>query len=199
MTPQADFPPHIPRCLQPPTGAAARAAERHRATLPVLHTERLTLRPPTLEDCPLWTAVWQGYDPEMTAERAFEEFCVYTAGWLLHGHGAFAVERRTDGALVGFVILGLEWEDEAPEIGWAILPEHRGNGYATEAASAVRSHAEALLGPGQAVSYVDRTNTASIAVAERLGAVRDAAASQRLGCEVYRHTHAPVPDTELRP
>jgi len=162
------------RCLQPPSGEAAAAAARHRAALPVLETARLRLRAPRMEDLPLWTAIWTAPDchVRMTEERAWEEFCVYAAGWLLHGHGAWALERREDGARVGFVLLGLEWGDAAPEIGWAIAREARGQGYAAEAARAVQAHAAALLGEEAALSYIDAANAASIRVAERVGARR---------------------------
>ena len=170
-----------PRCLTAPVGAAARAAARHRAVLPRLATDRLDLRPATLADFPLWAGIFA--EPDSTpiggpadTEAAWESFCVYAAGWLLHGHGLWAVDRRADGALVGFVLLGLEWADAEPEIGWLFGAASRGQGYATEAAAAVRDHALALLGPGGAVSCVAPGHAASEAVARRLGARRDPAA-----------------------
>lgn len=175
------------RCLQPPEGRAADAGAAHRAGLPVLETARLRLRAPRMEDLPLWTAIWTAPDchERMTEERAWEEFCVYTAGWLLHGHGLWAVEHRDGGALVGFVFLGLEWGDAAPEIGWALAPGTRGHGYATEAAAAVRDHAVRLFGPGVALSYIDAANAASCAVAERIGGRR--APDYDATTRVYRH------------
>lgn len=177
------------RCLQPPEGAAATAAARHCAPLPRLETARLLLRAPVLADCATWAEIWSGPDQAtpMTPERAWEEFCVYVAGWLLHGHGLWAVERKADRVLVGFVLLGLEWEDAEPEIGWGLTAAHRGRGYATEAAAAVRAHALALLGDGRVVSCVDANNAASAAVAQRIGGVRDAAASAAADCDIFRH------------
>ena len=185
------------RCLQPPAGEAAAAAARHRAALPVLETARLRLRAPRMEDLPLWVAIWTAPDchERMSQEQAWEEFCVYTAGWLLHGHGAWALERRDDGGLLGFVLLGLEWGDAAPEIGWAIAREARGQGYAAEAARAVQAHAAALLGDERALSYIDAANADSIAVAERIGARRLADVDRTT--RVYAHpgadaqSHAP--------
>ncbi|MEM1431632.1 MAG: GNAT family N-acetyltransferase [Pseudomonadota bacterium] len=162
------------RCLQPPTGAAADAARRHVAPVPALETARLRLRPPTMRDLPLWTRIWT--DPTgpnaLSEEGAWENFCTYVAGWLLHGHGLWSVDEKGSGTLVGFVLLGLEWGDEAPELGWALSPDHRGHGYATEAATAARDHALALFGPGVAISYIAEGNAASARVAERLGATR---------------------------
>ncbi len=162
------------RCLQPPTGKAAAAARVHSAPVPVLETERLVLRAPRIDDLPLWTQIWT--NPEAahpaTEEGAYDNFCTYVAGWMLHGHGLWSVEQKADGTLAGFVMLGLEWADEAPELGWALSPEHRGKGYAVEAASAAQSHAIALFGPGVVVSYIAEANVGSIKVAERLGATR---------------------------
>ena len=175
------------RCLQPPEGRAAEAAAAHRAGLPVLETARLRLRAPRMEDLALWTEIWTAPDchVRMTEERAWEEFCVYTAGWLLHGHGLWTIERKADGARLGFVLLGLEWGDAAPEIGWALARDARGEGYATEAAAAVRDHAAPLLGPEGALSYIDAANAPSRAVAERIGARR--AADHDATTLVYRH------------
>lgn len=162
------------RCLQPPTGRAAAAARDYAMPVPVLETERLRLRAPCMEDLPLWTSIWT--DPTgantLDQEGAWENFCTYVAGWTLHGHGLWSVERKSDDTLVGFVLLGLEWGDEAPELGWALSSEHRGKGYAVEAASAAQSHALALFGPGVVLSYIAEDNAGSIKVAERLGATR---------------------------
>ena len=180
-----------PRCTRAPTGAAARAAALAGACVPVLETARLRLRAPRLHDLPGWTAIFADWPGEpMDAEEAWTEFGTYTAGWLLHGHGLWAVETQ-DGALVGFVLLGLEWEDYEPELGWMILPEHRGQGYATEAAAAARDYGRSLL--PDFVSYVDPQNTASSRVAARLGARRDREAEAAIlasdggAIEVWRH------------
>ncbi len=177
------------RCSVPPTGNAAVQAGTAQSSVPVLETARLILRAPRMDDLPLWTAGWQSHDPDETEQSLFEGFCVYVAGWMLHGHGVWTVEQRKTGETVGFLQLGLEWEDQEPEIGWVILPEHRRKGYASEAAAAVRDHAADLLGSGSAVSYIDPKNAASAAVAKRIGGLRDKAAEAALGedTHVWRH------------
>ena len=72
--------------------------------------------------------------------------------------------------VAGFVLLGREWDDPAPELGWMLAPEHRGQGYATEAARALRDHGLTLL--PDLFSYIRADNAASLRVAERLGATR---------------------------
>ena len=184
-----------PRALVPPTGAAAEMAARFAALVPVLETPRLRLRAPRVGDIPAWQAILGA--PEAVhmggphdAEAAWEEFAYYTGGWMLYGHGLWSVETK-DGELVGFVTLGLEWDDYEPELGWMFLREHRGKGYATEAAAAARDHARGLLGDGAFVSYVNGANAPSNAVAKRLGAVRDRAEEARItdhrDLRVWRH------------
>lgn len=187
-----------PRCTHPPQGAAARAAEAIRARIPVLETERLILRAPEVRDFPAWAAIHAGDENGFIggptpAERAFSEFSVYIAGWLLHGHGLWAVERRDDRQLLGFVQLGLEWDDYEPELGWLFLPEARRQGYAAEAAKAARDHALGLLGAGGFVSYINAANAPSWRLAARLGAARDAEAETAISdaSQVWRHGSRP--------
>lgn len=180
-------------CTRPPQGAAAAAAAGYRAALPVLETERLSLRAPQVEDFPLWARIFEGPGSEFlsgprTAEDAWAVFCGYVACWPLHGHGPFTVISKDDGAALGFVFLGIEWEDEEIEQGWFFAEEARGQGYAFEAAVAVRDWALTLL--PSFVSYVNERNAPSNALARRLGAVRDEAASARLGANVWRHGRA---------
>jgi RimJ/RimL family protein N-acetyltransferase len=54
------------------------------------------------------------------------------------------------------------------ELGWALIPAHRGLGYATEAARAAREWRAPLE---RLISLIEPTNVASARVAERLGAV----------------------------
>ena len=180
------------RCTLPPVGAPAAEAERIAAALPRLETTRCVLRAPALADLPLWTALHQGPDAPMLGgwlsdEDACLSFCAYVAGWLLHGHGLWSVERKADGALIGFVLVGLEWGDAEPELGWMLAEGARGHGYATEAARAALAHARTLL--PAVVSYVGPGNAPSARIAERLGARRDPAAESALGdeVEVWRH------------
>jgi RimJ/RimL family protein N-acetyltransferase len=168
------------RCTQPPSGKAATAAAQFRAALPVLRTERLVLRVPTMGDLSVWTSICQDAFGD-TAEEAWTQFSYYTACWTLHGHGLFTVIRKDDEQIGGFVILGLEWGDHEPELGYMFDTAFRMQGYATEACAAVRDFGFELLGRGKFVSYVKSTNSRSNALAERLGASRDARAEAAFG------------------
>jgi len=144
----------LPRCTREPEGAAAEAARAHRAVLPVLETPRLRLRAPEIGDFPLWARIFAGPGPELIGGallpgRASDHVCSSAACWLLHGHGPFTLVRESDGAGLGFVFLGDEWDDEEPALGWFPAPEARGHDSATEAARAVcDTAASARLGTG---------------------------------------------------
>ena len=126
----------------------------------------------------------------MSREDAWDEFAKMSAGWLLHGHGGFTVQDASTDEIYGFVVLGLEPGDQEVELGFALTEAGEGKGIAYEAALAVRDWAATTLGLTGLVSYIDRDNSRSIALATRLAAVRDPKAEALLGDEatcVYRH------------
>ena len=168
------------RCTQPPSGKAALAAAQYRAAIPVIETRRLVLRAPTLDDLPVWTSICNENFGD-TEREAWTEFSCYTSGWLLHGHGLLAVTLNATDQTIGFVILGLEWDDQEPELGYMFSAKHRMQGYATEACSALRDFGFDLLGSGQFVSYVSASNARSNALADRLGATRDKTVERTFG------------------
>ena len=158
---------------------------------PVLETDRLTLGPLTRDD-------WLGYHAFMASDRASHMdgpldvptawgwFCSDVAGWSLGGAGSLAIRR--EGRTIGEISLNdLPYLPE-PELGWTLYDGHEGRGYATEAARAVLDWLRAEHRPASLVSYTSPANAASIAVAERLGAVRDdAAATPEPGDLAFRH------------
>ena len=96
--------------------------------------------------------------------------------------GQLAVERKEDGALMGrcgFLVWDAETltptnEAEASgptelEVGWALGRRYWGEGYATEAALAVRDHALGPMGRERLISFIRPENVRSRRVAEKLG------------------------------
>ncbi|MEM9584635.1 MAG: GNAT family N-acetyltransferase [Pseudomonadota bacterium] len=179
-------------CTQIPTGPAAGAARRFCAALPRIETDRLVLRAPELKDFPVWTRFFGAGGFDGDEERAWDEFCGYTASWLLRGAGLLSITLRGDDTALGFVFLGMEWEDLETELGWMLDETARGHGYATEAARALQNHGFDLFGDGGFVSYIDRKNTASRAVAGRLKLQREPNPLQHDGdtVDVFRHVRA---------
>jgi RimJ/RimL family protein N-acetyltransferase len=90
--------------------------------------------------------------------------------WVLHGVGMFVVEEKSSGKFVGRV--GPWFPPGWPgfEVGWGIAKEFRGKGYAVEAARASIDWVFATFEVDRIIHCIDRENTASEAVARRLGA-----------------------------
>lgn len=145
--------------------------------VPVIETERLTLRGFTLDDFDRF-AEMKG-DPEVmkhlgdgmpvAREVAWRLLASEIGHWDLLGFGHWAVEERESGLFVGAVGLfePLGWP--GLEAGWQMHRSAWGKGYATEAARVSLNYAWRQLGADHVISIIDPANTASIKVAEKLG------------------------------
>ena len=156
-----------------PTGAAAQLASINAAISPIT-TERLILRLPRLEDwhelSPIWTSERAAFiGGPFTDHDAWLDFNQLVASWVLRGHGALTITRKTDGEVLGLVLLAHEFDDPEPELGWLLTEAAEGHGYATEAAQALLPLANEIYG-GAIVSYIADGNDSSARVASRLGA-----------------------------
>ncbi|MDZ4258668.1 MAG: GNAT family N-acetyltransferase [Gemmatimonadales bacterium] len=91
------------------------------------------------------------------------------ASYAAHGHGLNCVVRRDSGEPIG--MCGILKRDTLPhpDLGYALLPEHTGQGYAREAASAVMQHATNTLGIDHLLAIVNTDNTRSISLLVELG------------------------------
>jgi RimJ/RimL family protein N-acetyltransferase len=160
-----------------------------------LHTARLALRPLRMADYPAYAAF-------MASERSvfmggvfdrFETwglFCHDAGQWALFGHGALMIDVAATGETVGQVGINDGPLFPETELGWMLYQGYEGQGFATEAARALRDWALTERALPTLVSYIDPANRASAAVAERLGAVLDPLATRQPGDEtdlVYRH------------
>lgn len=166
-------PPHE----RPIPGPASDLALQLAGRLPVIETARLRLRAPRLTDFDAWAEIFTGpAGPHLGGpfdrDDAFTEFAATCGLWLLRGHGVWTVELTSGGEPLGFVLIGFEPGDQEPELGYLFRPSSEGQGYATEAAAALRDHAFGPMGMDRLVSYIDPENPGSIRVAERLGATR---------------------------
>jgi len=86
-----------------------------------------------------------------------------------YGFGLCAVELKASAAVIG--LCGLLRRDTHPdvEIGFALLPRFRHQGYALEAAQAVLRLGTQVLGLGRIVAITSPGNAASIRILETLG------------------------------
>lgn len=84
-----------------------------------------------------------------------------------------AIERKEDGKVIGLV--GLMCKDHKQGLtGWALGVDHRGKGYATEAARALIGYGFSELGLHRIYAITSHVNTASWKVMERAGMGKEA-------------------------
>lgn len=90
-------------------------------------------------------------------------------GYEALGFGMYLVESKADGTPLG--LAGLVKRDHLPEpdLGFAFLPEHRGKGYALEAARLVVDYARGTLDIGRLLAIVSPGNAPSSRLLEKLG------------------------------
>ncbi len=138
---------------------------------------RLTLAAPRAED---WLALHAYYSDAECARYTFQNplpesetrrvVGSLVRHWERKGYGPYVVREKQSGAVVGLVGLWFPSEWPETEIKWAIIREHWGRGYASEAARAVLAMLPHYLSDMQPISLIDAENTRSIALAIALGA-----------------------------
>ena len=147
--------------------------------IPVLETERLVLRGPTLADFEDSYAMWR--TPEVnkhiggkprSEEETWARIQRYAGHWVLLGFGMWMVRDR-EGEFVGEVGFMDYRRDMTPkltaiECGWVLTGAHHGKGYATEAMRAALAWGDTHLGQ-KFECIIDHDNAPSIRVAEKLG------------------------------
>lgn len=146
-----------------------------------LHTPRLRLRAQTLADFPEYAAFMAspraaGLGGPFDLRAAWGMFCHDQACWYFFGHGALMIERADTGTCVGQIGINDGPLFAEKELGWLLYDGQEGQGYATEAAQAMRDWAFGSLGLPSLVSYMAADNPASAQVALRLGGQLDATA-----------------------
>ena len=164
---------------------------------PLLETDRLTLRGPERSDLSEFTRFMTS-SPRMEAqgetvsnEQAWFAFLTGIGHWHWHGFGFFMLTLRGRNTPLGRV--GLLKHSNWPEVelAWHLFEGAEGNGYATEAAHAVRLWAHRSHGIIHLFSYIHCDNHRSQAVARRLGAETDGTrAEHEPDAEIW--AHAPV-------
>lgn len=150
----------------------------------MIETERLILRGWTDADREPYAeimvhpdvGIWLG--GPFTRPQAHERVDRFIASLAETGLGRLAIERKTDGRLIGHCGLAHSPETEPVpqglEIGWALAPDAWGAGYAVEAARAVVADGFARTAAPEIWAFTGEANQRSQAVMQRLGMVRAA-------------------------
>jgi len=148
--------------------------------VPILETERLTLRGHRALDLDEALAMWS--DPEVTRyigskpagrEEVWARLLRYVGHWSVAGYGFWLIRERATGRFVGEAgIADFKRDiaisfDDAPEAGWVLQPWSHGKGYATEAMTAVLAWTGAAH--PRTVCLINPDNHASLRVAAKCG------------------------------
>ena len=141
-----------------------------------IETERLILRPPRAEDFDAYAAKMA--DAEATRfiggaqirAVAWRSFLAKAGAWAIQGFSMFSVIEKASGRWIGQ--LGPWYPEGWPgtEVGWGLVREAWGRGYAREGAGAALRYAREVLGRKAIASIIRPANVASIRVAQSLGA-----------------------------
>lgn len=91
------------------------------------------------------------------------------SGYSKNGFGFYAVETKEDNACVGMCGLTKRENLDDADIGFALLPEYEGNGYAYESAAAVMNYARNVLKLGRISAITVAANKCSIKLLEKIG------------------------------
>jgi ribosomal-protein-alanine N-acetyltransferase len=133
------------------------------------------LRPPAPDDLPVWHAiyldaeeVWYGA-PRSSLDENREKLTRQIAHFEQHGFGMCAVDLAASGETIGAA--GLQHLEGGPEVevGYRLLKERWGQGYATESARASIDFGFDEVGLERIVAVALETNIASRRVLEKCG------------------------------
>jgi RimJ/RimL family protein N-acetyltransferase len=116
---------------------------------------------------------------------AWRGFLSMPGAWAIQGFSMFSVLERASGRWIGRVgpLAPEGWP--GTEVGWSLVRDAWGMGYATEAATASIDWTVDHLGWSEIIHCIDAANVASQAVARRLGS------------SILRQTNLPPPYEEV--
>ena len=143
-----------------------------------IDTDRLTLRAPIVPDAAPISALLENWNVAHWLVRVpFPYRAEHAAAWIERsiqeraaGVGwPYLILRRDDNVLMGCMDISIEGAARGGTLGYWLGEGYWGHGYATEAAHAAVDWAWTNLEDRQVISLIDRENTRSIRVAERLG------------------------------
>lgn len=167
--------------------------------MPVLKTERLTLRAPAAEDLDAYARFFADaeashfYGGPLRRDQAYGALCRDIGHWALKGFGKFVITR--DRATLGGC--GIVHPEGWPghELTWWLLPEARGTGIAKEASHAVLAWARGGLGRDMVETHFRDENTAALRLTETLGGrkLRRETFPDGIARDIYAISTAEVP------
>jgi RimJ/RimL family protein N-acetyltransferase len=149
---------------------------------PIIETDRLRLRGHRYGDLNDCVAMWS--DPTVTRfiggkpsteQQTWSRLLTYVGHWEMLRFGYWVMESRNGGEFIGEIGFADFKRANSPEIkgdpelGFALAARYHGQGYASEAASAVVSWADTHLKSPKTVCMIAPENMISQKIVEKLG------------------------------
>jgi len=142
-----------------------------------IETERLLLRQFILEDAPfilelLNSPGWlqfigdRGVHTRADARNYLAERVI--PSYREHGFGFYHVEQKAKHVPIGMCGFAQRPYLDIPDLGFALLPDFTGQGYAVEASNACLAHGQ-QIGIKEVTAFTLPTNTSSLKLLERIG------------------------------
>jgi RimJ/RimL family protein N-acetyltransferase len=144
--------------------------------LPLIRTDRLTLRPWTEQDIDALHKIWTDGgvrrhlfdDIVISRERAAELVASHLKTVASHGIGFWALQTPPANEMIGFCGFGFPEDSPDPELMYGLLPKYWGQGLATEAARAALDYIWTSTEFPRVYARTDPPNSRSTRVLERL-------------------------------
>jgi RimJ/RimL family protein N-acetyltransferase len=144
----------------------------------ILETERLVLRTFNADDAAFYFDLWkQAKWIQFIGDKNFQSIEDARASLIkgpmdMHsrlGFSLYHVSLKENGAAIGMCGLIKRYTLDDVDIGYGLLPEFEGKGYAHEAAAATLAYAKNHFGISRVVAIVSPDNVASIKLLEKIG------------------------------
>ncbi|HOZ26355.1 MAG TPA: GNAT family N-acetyltransferase [Hyphomonadaceae bacterium] len=143
----------------------------------VIETPRLILKVPSLKEFEPWCAFMadeeaaQYIGKAQPASVVWRNICSMAGSWQLQGFAMFSVFEKSTGRWVGRVGPWRPHQWPGNEVGWGVIRQVWGKGYAFEAALASMDFAVDVLRWDDIIHSIHPNNVASQKLAKRLGSI----------------------------
>lgn len=140
-----------------------------------IETSRLILRPPTRDDFDAWAlmeadeSVKASTGSVQDRRESWTQILAIAGHWALEGWGALCAIEKSSGRFIGRFGPTKPFGWPCVEVGWMLLPEFQGKGYALEGAIAAMDFALLTLAEPRIIHTIRPANRASQKLAEKLG------------------------------
>lgn len=140
-----------------------------------IETERLILRPPLRDDLDAWAlmeadeSVKANTGAVQDRRESWSQLLSIAGHWAIEGWGPLCAVGKSSGRFIGRFGPSKPFGWPCIEVGWMLLPEFQGKGYALEGAAAAMDFAFFELNELRVIHTIRPANTASQKLAQKLG------------------------------